>query len=165
VNVHKARVLLLAVLALAAGVAHADAWGRLYGSWSGRGTVSGMAAEVELEFRRTLDGLGRHLRFENRMTAEDGKLWVFRAEALYLCDATGACRGHWYDSRGMVLPLTVVSHDDRIVVDWGDATTERGRTSYRLAADGRLEITDDVLGKDGEWRPFGRVDAVHRAGP
>lgn len=156
---------MIAVVGLHASAVRADAWDRMYGTWSGRGTMSRMAADVELEFRRTLDGQGRHLRFENRMTAEDGKVWLFSAEALYVCDDTGACRGHWYDSRGMVLPLTVVSHDDRVVVDWGDEATERGRTTYRLAGDGRLEITDEVVDKSGAWRQFGRIEAERQAGP
>ena len=154
------RCLALALLALSTGAAHADAWDRLYGRWTGRGEVSGMAAEVELEFRRTLDGQGRHLSFANRMTGNDAAVWMFRAEALYLCDSAGACRGHWYDNRGIVLPLAVVTHEDRVVVDWGDDATERGRTTYRLAADTRLEIIDEVIDKDGTSRIFGRVDAA-----
>jgi len=154
------RCLVFALLALSTGVAHADTWDRLYGRWTGRGEVSGMAAEVELEFRRTLDGQGRQLSFANRMTDNDGKVWKFRAEALYLCDAAGACRGHWYDNRGIVLPLSVVTHEDRVVVEWGADVTERGRTTYRLAAAKRLEIIDEVIDKDGTSRIFGRVDAA-----
>jgi hypothetical protein len=114
-----------------------------------------MAAVVEFEFRETLDGRGRHLSFVNRMTTKDGKEWMFRAEAFHLCDEAGVCRGHWYDSRGMVLPLSVVSHDDRVVVDWGDGPTERGRTTYLATLDCRLEVTDEVLATDGGWKVFG----------
>jgi len=147
-------------LVLSAGGAKADAWDQLYGRWTGTGEVNGMAAEVELEFHRTLDGHGRHLRFANRMiAAKDGKEWLFRAEALYLCDESGDCRGHWYDSRGAVLPLVVASHDDRVVVEWGDMTTERGRTTYRVTEGSSLEITDEVLSKDGGWKVFGRTIA------
>lgn len=153
------------LLALLAGAAQADAWDRLYGRWTGRGEVSGMAADVGLEFRRTLDGQGRHLSFANRMTGKDGKVWLFRAEALYLCDAVGSCRGHWYDNRGMVLPLTVVTREDRVVVDWGEEATERGRTTYRLMGDGQVEIIDEVLDKSGAWRQFGRIEAERQAGP
>lgn len=151
------RAAFLLTLALAACGAHADAWESLYGRWAGAGEVSGMTAEIELEFRETLDGQGRHLAFANRMTAKDGKEWMFRAEALYLCDEAGVCRGHWYDSRGVVLPLGVVTQPDKIIVDWGDATTERGRTTYFVTPDRRLEVTDEVLSKDGHWKVFGRT--------
>jgi hypothetical protein len=153
----RAAFLLALALALAAGRAHADAWESLHGRWTGAGEVNGMAAEVEFEFRETLDGYGRHLTFANRMTAKDGTERVFRAEALYLCNEAGVCRGHWYDSRGVVLPLAGVTHADRIVVDWGDTTTERGRTTYLVTPDRRLEVTDEVLGKDGRWKVFGRT--------
>ena len=60
------------LLAFVAGGARADGWDRLYGHWAGTGTVNGMAAVVEFEFRDTLDGRGRHLSFVNRMTTEEG---------------------------------------------------------------------------------------------
>ncbi|WP_146910444.1 hypothetical protein [Arenimonas daejeonensis] len=144
--------------AVAADAPPATAWAALAGTWRGSGEVRGMAAEVTLEFRESLGGRGRHLRFENLMRGEDSQAWPFRAEALYLCDPAGACRGHWYDSRGMVLPLAATATPDRVVVDWGDADTERGRTTYALTGN-QLRITDEVLGKDGVWKVFGRTVA------
>ncbi len=141
-----------------AAPAHASIWQDLSGHWSGEGEVSGMAAQIELQFRPALDGRGHHLDFRNRMRAADGKEWPFAAEALYLCDAQQVCRGHWYDTRGLVLPLTSASHADSLVVEWGDANTERGRTTY-VVKERRLEITDEVLGKDGQWKVFGRTTA------
>jgi hypothetical protein len=132
-------------------------WDALAGRWTGEGDVSGMTAAVALVFRPTLGGQGHHLSFENHMRGEDGQEWLFRAEALYLCAADGSCRGHWYDSRGTVLPLRTVSESDRVVVEWGDAATERGRTTYRLLPDGGLEITDEVTGQDTTWSVFGKT--------
>lgn len=151
-------------LALSFGSAHADIWESLSGRWTGEGKVSGMAASVELEFRSALDGGGRHLTFYNRMQGADGKIWPFRAEAFYLCGKDGVCRGHWYDTRGMTLPLQTASHGDRLVVEWGDEATERGRTTYRIGEGGALEITDEVRGKDGAWSVFGNTRAVRAAG-
>lgn len=159
------RIALLIGLLLAAGnVAAADIWASLHGCWSGGGEVSGMPAAIELEFRPALEGRGHHLRFGNRMTMRDGKVWSFRAEAIYLCADDGSCRGHWYDNRGMVLPLATTAHDDHLVVEWGDDAGERGRTTYRIV-DGGLGITDEVRGKDGAWKPFGSTNAIRvRAG-
>ncbi len=134
-------------------------WNVLAGEWRGEGEVSGMAANVRLRFEPTLDGRGRRLSFENSMTAKDGKTWRFLAEAIYLCEADGRCRGQWQDSRGMLLPLATQSLPDRVIVDWGDATSERGRTTYRIADDGSLHMTDEVLGKDGAWKTFGQTKA------
>ena len=154
------RVWMLLVLAFGAGVAQADAWDQLYGRWVGTGEVNGMASEVVLQFTAAAGGRGRQLRFENVMTGKDGAKVHFRADAMYLCDeADRTCRGHWYDSRGVILPLTVATHADRIVVDWGDATTERGRTVYLVTPDRRLEVTDEVVGTDGRWKVFGRTSS------
>lgn len=152
-----ARLLMLVLALSCAGSARAQVWDALHGRWAGGGEVSGMKADVALEFRPALDGRAHHLAFSNRMRAGDGREWPFRAEAFYLCAADGACRGHWYDSRGAVLPLSATARADRLVVEWGGDDTERGRTTYHLAAADRLEITDEVFGKDGEPKVFGRT--------
>ncbi len=151
--------LILAVCLLFSGQVHAEnIWTILNGHWKGSGEVSGMTASIALRFRPAFGGRGYHLDFENRMRGQDDKEWVFAAEALYRCDPQGACSGHWYDSRGMVLPLKTTAEKDRLVVEWGDDKTERGRTTYRLDADG-LRITDEVLAKDGTWKVFGTTFA------
>ena len=156
-------ILLLPLSLLFSGRASAeDVWQSLIGRWQGSGEVSGMAAAIALQFRPAFGGRGYHLDFENRMRGKDEKTWQFAAEALYRCDAAGACRGHWYDSRGMVLPLNASVENDRLVVEWGDASTERGRTTYRLD-EGKLRITDEVLGKDGAWKVFGTTSAERKA--
>jgi hypothetical protein len=152
---------LLALIALPgmhAGDLRADAWDKLYGQWVGHGEVNGMRAEVVFQFFNTLDGRGRQLRFENTMTAKDGSHSYFRADAYYMCDDRARnCRGHWYDSRGVVLPLTVATRDDRIIVNWGGEATERGRTTYLSTPDCCLKVIDEVRTKDGTWKVFGRT--------
>jgi hypothetical protein len=147
------------VLVLASAPAHAeDVWETLVGHWRGNGEVSGMRAEIALSFRDAFGGRGHHLDFRNRMRGKNDQEWVFSAEALYRCDPQGVCDGHWYDSRGIVLPLRATTGADRLVVEWGDAATERGRTTY--VVDGEtLRITDEVLGKDGAWKTFGDTSA------
>ena len=139
-----------------------DLWKKLTGRWQGSGEVRGMSAAIELQFRPAFGGRGYHLTFDNRMRGKDDKVWPFAAEALYLCDAQGACRGHWYDSRGMVLPLEATTASGRLVVAWGDVDTERGRTTYRIDGDG-IAITDEVLDKDGAWKVFGETTASRSA--
>lgn len=153
-------VMLVAALAVGAAPVQADVWDALDGRWAGSGEVRGMAADIALRFRPAFGGRGHHLDFSNRMRGADGKAWHFQAEALYVCDAQGACRGHWYDSRGMVLPLAATATGDTLVVEWGDESSERGRTTYALQADGTLSITDEVLDRDGAWRRFGETTAA-----
>lgn len=158
------RAAITGLLLLACGTARADIWDSLAGRWTGAGEVSGMAARVVLEFRGALDGRGHHLSFSNDMRGADGKTWPFRAEAFYLCgESSSTCEGHWYDTRGMTLPVKTSSGDDRLVVEWGDDRSERGRTTYRIDPKGKLLITDEVRGKDGPWKVFGNTTAT-RAG-
>jgi hypothetical protein len=146
--------------ALWAAAAQADVWETLHGEWQGRGNVRGMDAEVSLVFRPALDGRAHHLAFRNAMRGEDDGEWVFLAEAIYLCETAATCRGHWYDSRGETLPLRTSLQDAALVVDWGDARTERGRTTYALQPDGRLIIRDEVQGPEGTWKVFGETSAA-----
>ena len=150
-------VLATALMLAAASDARADVWADLFGRWQGGGEVRGMPAQIDLTFRSALDGRGRHLRFANTMRSLEGQDWRFLAEALYQCDPAGACRGHWYDSRGMVLPLVVRAEPASLVVEWGDAATERGRTTYTLQSPTVLAVRDEVLGADGAWVAFGET--------
>lgn len=148
----------LALLALSAP-AQAEVWETLHGAWRGEGTVRGMAAKVELVFAPALQGKAHRLGFVNRMQAVDGKTWHFEAEAIYLCAGDGGCRGHWYDSRGAILPLQARLDAGSLLVEWGDAATERGRTRYAPQPDGSLAITDEVADASGAWKVFGTTTA------
>lgn len=56
---------------------------------------------------------------------------------------------------GRFLRLTM---DNRMTgtIQWGTEAVERGRSHYRLSADA-LEVTDEVLTKEGTWQVFGRT--------
>lgn len=152
-------ILIIAALLIAPALEAEDGWPRLYGHWTGSGRVSGMPSTVMLEFRPALGGRGHHLRFQNRMTMPSGQTWTFNAEALYLC-GDGPCRGHWYDNRGAMLPVTAGAADRCVTVDWGDAATERGRTRYCVDDQGRMEVVDEVSDAEGRLKPFGRLHLV-----
>ncbi len=138
-------------------------WSLFHGAWIGQGQVRGMDANVNLEFREAIGGRGHHLRFENAMRTPEGGEWRFQAEAVYLCETPGVCRGHWYDSRGEILPVLATVAPGQLVVEWGGEGSERGRTTYARSGES-LHITDEVLDKDGAWKIFGRVRA-ERASP
>jgi hypothetical protein len=151
------------VLALACSTAMAEApvaaafLERLAGEWRGAGEVSGMAADMRMRWEQALDGKFHRLAMENLMTAQDGKTWHFKAEAFYRVHKDGSIAGHWFDSRGISLPLAGRAEGDVMTIDWGNETSaERGRSTYRLAADA-LEVTDEVYGKDGTLTAFGRT--------
>jgi hypothetical protein len=114
-----------------------------------------MDAAIDLHFRPALEGRAHHLDFRNLLRSADGVEWRFLAEATYLCADDGACRGHWYDSRGLILPLQARFDGTILLVEWGDAATERGRTRYAIQGDGTLAIQDEVQDASGVWNRFG----------
>lgn len=151
---------LLFALPLAAAADEARTRGffaELAGNWEGTGEVLGMASTQQARWEPALGAAFFRFVFDNRMTAADGKESRFRAEAFYRVGGDGAVTGTWLDSRGMTLPLAgALDEGGALVVLWGTAETERGRSTYRLAGD-TLEITDEVVAEDGGWRVFGRT--------
>ena len=147
---------LLATPAAAAETPAAEVLDRLVGTWQGNGETQGMAAVLRLQWERVLDGAYTRLTLSNRMNASDGKVWHFQAQAFYRVGPDGAISGNWFDSRGTSLPLAGNAEPALMTIRWGtEESVEQGRSSYRLTDDA-LEVTDEVLTQEGEWKVFGR---------
>lgn len=129
---------------------------KLAGGWRGMGILSGMSADMRMNWEPVLDGQFQRLTLDNRMSGEDGKSWHFKAQAFYRIGKDGGITGTWFDSRGISQPLTGAIESDTLLISWGTEATESGRSSYRLSS-GSLDVVDEVLTKDGEWRIFGRT--------
>ncbi len=148
--------LLLGPPAIAADDVAAAVFTRLAGTWQGTGTTSGMPSVQRLQWEPVLDAAFVRLTLENRMTMTDGKEWRFQAQAFYKVSPDGRIAGTWFDSRGLTFPLAGSVDDAGVLtIDWGSDDTERGRSRYRIA-DGALEVTDEVQGKDGALSVFGQ---------
>lgn len=117
----------------------------LAGRWQGEGQRRGETVETRLEARFVLGG-----RFLELSFASGG----FEGRAFYRPSGAGRWQGQWFDSRGVTMPLAAAAGGRSLTAEWGGEGTERGRTVYRLRADGRLEIGDSVAGADGRYRPF-----------
>lgn len=116
----------------------------LTGSWRGAGTMMGNASEASLTVRPALGG--RFFEFSYRAGPFEGR-------AFYR-PVNGAWQATWFDNRGVTFPIAA-THDGRTLTsDWGSEQTERGRTVYRLAEDGRLHLIDSVRRPDGSYREF-----------
>jgi hypothetical protein len=158
---------LMAFAPISGGVAAPDAQGqlpvvvqRLLGDWRGTGTVSGRASEISMQWSLDLGESFVHLRFRNMMAADEKRAaQVFEGRGYYRLPGGAAAAsgtGTWIDSRGAIFPVTVTFTAEAFQSDWGAETTERGRTIYRPAGDGTLEVTDLVRATDGTYREFGR---------
>jgi len=155
------RILLLWTACLPAALADESPetgfFAQIAGNWQGSGEVRGMASVQQMSWQPVLDGSFLRLTFDNRMTGTDGKEWRFQAHGYYRIRDDGTITGLWFDSRGVSFMLSgAIDGGGTMTILWGTDDTERGRSSYRLAA-GELEVTDEVLGRDGEWRVFGRT--------
>ena len=144
-----------AVMPASAAAQGDAAFAFLLGRWEGAGELFGRPAAFVMEWRPALDGRFVELSFENAFRQPDGaNAIVLRATAFYAADTPHA--GVWVDTRGQILRLVAEASDSVVVARW-TAETEEGRTTYRLAAPGRIEVVDEVLGEDG-WRVFARAE-------
>lgn len=128
---------------------------RLVGTWAGTGTVLNQPAKIEMEWTWQLNGQFLKLSFKNQMGTAP-KITVFEGHAYYRPTPDGGYRGMWFDNSGMFRPLDARRDGEALVSQWGTPETEQGETTYRLLADGKMEVVDRVKGKDGSWREFGR---------
>jgi hypothetical protein len=129
-----------AVLAAApAGAQDARALNWMVGEWRGSGTMFGAPSEATLSVRPVPGG--RFLELNYRAGRFEGR-------AMYRSAGESRWRATWFDNRGMTFPIEAVAAGRTLTADWGSADTERGRTTYRLLPDGRLEVTDHAGGRD-----------------
>ena len=113
------------------------AW--LQGSWQGTGTAIGRPSEARLEIRPALGGRFLELSY---------RAGTFEGRAFYRPAGEGRWRATWFDNRGTSFPIEAVAAEGVLTANWGSAETERGRTTYRLRPDGRLEVTDHAGGRE-----------------
>lgn len=129
----------------------------LHGTWAGKGTTSGMAAEIRQTWIPALNDRFTSLRLHNRMTLEDGTSFVFEGNGYYQKSELASLTGVWIDSEGNILPLVATLEHHSLVVVWGRSDTKLGKSTYRLLADGTLETSDFVANDEGEWKKFGHA--------
>jgi len=157
--------LLLSLVLLAAQPAPDPLLSRLAGQWSGTGTVLNQPSKIDMSWSWELGGQFLRLTFRNQMPTA-----VFEGHAYYKAvgdpstalRAGGRYRGMWFDNSGMFRPLDARREGDALVSKWGTPETEEGETTYRLLADGRMDVIDRVKSKDGTWRQFGQSGLMKR---
>lgn len=153
--------LLLALAVSATQTPLPPAMAGLLGDWRGTGVVTGRASEMTMTWSRDVGDAFVHLRFRNAMAQDGGRpAQVFEARGYYRAASAIAVdgKGTWVDSRGVIFPIAFTLTADTLTSDWGDASTERGRTVYRLTPSGTLEVIDFVRLPDGQYREFGRSE-------
>ncbi|NKB88421.1 MAG: hypothetical protein GKS06_09385 [Acidobacteria bacterium] len=127
----------------------------LLGDWQGEGELMGRPARFTMSWSHALGDRFVRLRFSNAFVVDGAEQTVLTAEAFYRVESPTSLTGVWVDSRGLILPLRAEIVDGALVTEWGDSSTERGRTRY-AATDDQVEVTDTVFTEAGE-RGFGQA--------
>jgi hypothetical protein len=162
----KARMLILSLLLLncwstAASQTQPDSFlARLQGSWAGEGKSFGLDARLRMEWEWVLDQRFLRLNLVNEMQSKQGTIQRFSGHAYYQPKGAGQYAATWFDSRGVTFPVSAQLEGESLIASWGSATTEQGRSVYRLVAPNRIEVIDSVKQKDGTWREFARFLAT-----
>ena len=129
---------------------------KLVGQWTGVGVVNKAEVSAKAEFGPVL--ASRFTRLTYAFTVA-GAGQIFEGHAYYSCAKdSDSCRGNWFDSQGSAHVLTAKQTADVLTSEWGDGTTPRGRTEYRLTGPSTLVVTDWIRSAAGDWRQFGRVE-------
>ena len=147
---------LAAGLAPAAPVAGPDAeiFSRLQGAWTGSGTFSGAPATVDLTWDSVLGGRFQRLTVGIEFTPVGAPTRKFGGHGYYDASRGDRVSGHWFDTAGNSYPLTGLIGAGVLEVQWGPAEPFRGRSTYRLGADGTLSVTDAMRKEDGTFKDF-----------
>lgn len=128
-----------------------------YGEWSGQGQLFENPAEFKMSWKSSLDGKFIELQFENGLVDNGKYQRILSAKAVYWFENESHLKGHWYDTRGYVLPLEATFENNMLITLWGDDKTERGKTVYQLDPDSKsITVTDYVL-SGTEYSQFGEA--------
>ncbi|MDC8004337.1 hypothetical protein POV27_09760 [Aureisphaera galaxeae] len=125
-------------------------------SWEGSGTLFGKTAHFTMHWEAALNNTFIKLEFENGFEASEGKMQTMQAHGYYQIAQDGSVSGTWFDSRGVRLPLIGSISSDTLEIFWGDASTEQGKTLYRIE-NGIIYVEDFYKNKEGKYVNFGNA--------
>jgi hypothetical protein len=141
---------LLAFPAVAQTPAEAPTLAWLQGEWVGEGKIFGRPARVTLSVTPALLDSATTLVYRVEADATDNQpAFRFEGRSTYRIGTDSKVSGQWADSHGNFHPLAGRIRRNSLTVTWGEARTEIGQSSYALASDGTLTVTDTALNADG----------------
>ncbi len=127
--------------------------GWLVGNWEGVGSSFGSPGKAQLGIQPALDG--KFLELAYTVSTSGPRGMRFQGRAFYRPKGDAAWDARWFDSRGVAFDIAAKVDKSALTSDWG-AGRDRGRTIYQLKDDGKLEVIDSVVSKDGSMQEFAR---------
>ena len=124
----------------------------LHGEWTGEAKLMANPVHTTLRWTSVLSGKFTRLELEHRAGGAEGAV-IFAGHS-YVANKPGPeTSGTWFDSSGTVRPQAVRVDDGALIVDWGTAETEEGRSVYKLVEGDKLQVEDWVK-RGEEFHPF-----------
>ncbi|WP_422104058.1 hypothetical protein [Winogradskyella sp.] len=125
-------------------------------NWEGTGTLMGKKATFKMNWQNVLNDQFIKLEFQNEHQSENNEAIVFKATAFYNIINDTIVTGHWFDNRGISLPLKGQVNDDTLTIFWGNSDTETGKTIYKYINDSSLHVEDYIL-SNATYHKFGNA--------
>jgi len=125
----------------------------IIGVWEGEGTLFQLKATFNMKWETNLNDKFINLTFKNSFTGTSGTETTMSANAYYHLEQY---IGYWFDSRGMILPLTFDINEHSMTVFWGDESTEKGKTIYSIKDNEHINVQDFVF-RDNTYVLFGEA--------
>ena len=126
----------------------------IMGQWEGEGYLFGTEANFSMNWEQVLDQKFTKLTFRNQFKDKSGVDRVMKATGFY--DVKNK-KGHWFDSRGVMLPLVLEISDNSLTVFWGDdSSTEKGKTIYTQIEKDKINV-EDFYFREGSYIAFGNA--------
>lgn len=126
------------------------------GEWHGDVDFIGAPAKGTLQVRPGLAGSATVMTFTADVSAKGNRpAFRFEGQGTYRIKPDGSVTGLWADSYGNFHQLKGRVKPGELRVNWGDARSEMGHSSYVLGADGVLTVTDSAV-INGAMQVFGK---------
>ena len=122
------------------------------GRWEAAGTSFGLPSKTTMTWTTDLADKFYRIEFRIDMNRND-KTETFLGHGYY---RKGSTDGFWADTGGALHPMVTSYSANELKTIWGKAGGQQGRSYYKLQEDGRVEVTDWILGESG-WREFNRT--------
>lgn len=125
-------------------------------NWQGTGTLLGSEAEFSMKWTWVLDNKFLKLEFQNKRISSSGQELVLQSHAYYQPKNDSLFEGTWFDSRGVIFPVSGTLHESTFTVLWGSPETEQGKTVYTIVSQ-EATVTDYFL-QDENYVKFGEAN-------